>query len=961
MRPLKLEISGFGPYAGKAMELDMERLGDHGLYLITGDTGAGKTTIFDAITFALYGQASGIHRDPSMLRSKYAAPDTPTEVKLTFQHRGKEYQVRRNPEYLRPVKRGDGMTVEKAAAELIGPDGHVVTKTKEVDQAIRDLLGIDYAQFSQIVMLAQGDFMKLLVAETKDRQKIFRELFQTGYYQTLQLQIKDRWSALYGQCQDTRRSVEQYISGIDCDEEHPLSDEVVQAKNGERMITEVLQLLERFLETDGTELERNHHLSEEIDREIERVSVTLGKAEEMEKLREKLHHLQEIEQNRDVSLRELKEKWDQESETRDRQEELRRSCDAIVRELPKYDQLESMRQEQKKLQDRLTQDKQQEQDCLDLSEKVKKQLQDWKQELDQLVHAGEKQARLEAERSELAGMEKQLQSMEEMECARQELDGDRKRKQQEYQQAQRQADDLGQEYARQNRLFLDGQAGILAERLVEGEPCPVCGSDRHPHPAERLQEVPTEQALQQSKDTWDKAAEQAAELSRQAGQIGGQVVEMESQLRRRMSECSYPVIAEVIQGMSQAGAEEEVSDEFGELLQILEKSRTEIRQNQIQLEDQIRSEQQKVKRREELTGKLIPQEEERLSCLEQEMQQYRKRQESNEIEHQTLQNRIRDLVQDLRFDSKQDALGQQERDQAERDRLVRALTEAEQNYRQAEKLAAEHQGEIRSLQEQLSQAEEIQRDVVQAELEKLKQKREQITEKIKVIHARQRANQQIYQNIVSRSEELRAQEEEYQWINALHQTVNGQLKGKERIMLETYIQTAYFDRIIRRANLRLMIMSDGRYELKRQVEADNNRGQSGLTLSVIDHYNGTERSVKTLSGGESFLASLSLALGLSEEVQSSVGGIQIDTMFVDEGFGSLDPDALQQAYKALVSLTDGHRLVGIISHVEELKEKIDRQIVVTKIMNPSKFQEYMEESQGETVSQMGGSIAEISL
>ena len=217
MRPIQLNISAFGPYAGR-VELDLNQLGEGGLYLITGDTGAGKTTIFDAITFALFGEASGSSREPDMLRSKYADSEIPTEVELTFEYAGRTYTVKRNPEYIRPAKRGTGMTVQKADAQLILPDGNVAVSPKAVNQKIKEILGVDRKQFSQIAMIAQGDFLKLLLADTKERQGIFREIFKTGYYQTLQDRLKAESGKLADQCTAARNSVSQYISGILCDE-----------------------------------------------------------------------------------------------------------------------------------------------------------------------------------------------------------------------------------------------------------------------------------------------------------------------------------------------------------------------------------------------------------------------------------------------------------------------------------------------------------------------------------------------------------------------------------------------------------------------------------------------------------------------------------------------------------------------------------------------------------------------
>lgn len=249
MRPIKLVMSAFGPYAGRT-EVDFEKLGTNGLYLITGDTGAGKTTIFDAIAYALYGEASGDLRDSSMLRSKYAELETPTEVELVFVYDGKEYTVKRNPEYERKAKKGDGVTVQKAEAELHYPDGRVVTKIKDVNTAIVDIMGVDRNQFSQIAMIAQGDFRKLLVADTKERQEIFRKIFKTDYYRILQDKIRSEYSAVKNEYEVAQNSVKQYISGIQCDENDVLNIEATKARNGEMIVEDVVELISKILEND---------------------------------------------------------------------------------------------------------------------------------------------------------------------------------------------------------------------------------------------------------------------------------------------------------------------------------------------------------------------------------------------------------------------------------------------------------------------------------------------------------------------------------------------------------------------------------------------------------------------------------------------------------------------------------------------------------------------------------------
>ena len=287
MRPLKLTVSAFGPYAGRVV-IDLERLGEQGLYLITGDTGAGKTTIFDAITYALYGEPSGDNRDPSMFRSKYAQPDTPTEVELIFSYGGKTYTVRRNPEYERPAKRGGGTTVQKADAELTLPDGRLVKKAREVNREIIGIIGLDRSQFAQIAMIAQGDFLKLLLADTKSRQEIFREIFQTRYYMVFQERMKQEAGRLQRDCEAARSSVQQYIGGAVCPEDHVRWPDLQRAQAGELSFEETVELIEQLIGQDREEEQRVQKILDGLDEELKETAALLGKAEEAQKTHEKL-------------------------------------------------------------------------------------------------------------------------------------------------------------------------------------------------------------------------------------------------------------------------------------------------------------------------------------------------------------------------------------------------------------------------------------------------------------------------------------------------------------------------------------------------------------------------------------------------------------------------------------------------------------------------------------------------
>ena len=608
MRPLNLTMSAFGPYAGRTT-VDFSVLGTSGLYLITGDTGAGKTTIFDAITYALYGEASGESRESSMLRSKYAAPETPTFVELTFLNGGKTYTVRRNPEYTRPKTRGTGTTVQKADAELTMPDGRIITKARDVTAAMTDIVGVDREQFARIAMIAQGEFRKLLLAQTDERKAIFRQIFHTGQYQALQNRLKEEAAALDRQCGELEAGLRQAAGSIRCDAPETLPDALDTDA--------LLAALDTLLHADEAALTQAQAEHAETETQREQVLSDLGKAEALEAARGKLAEAESAWTEAQAEMKAAQAALDTATASQPEIQSRRQGITRLEDALRRYEQLDTLR------------------------------------------------AQAEAERKRLAQKRSDLDTARERSSAAQSV-----------------------------LAALTGKRDALRAQIQAAPPADIA-------------------ALRTRRDALTVRAEQ---------------------LQRQISTC------------------------------------------------------------------------------------------------------------DARL---------------EQNRAARTAIDT---------------------------------------------RRQQ--------HAAVRAR--------------------WQWVHALAATANGAVPGKEKIMLETYIQTAYFDRILGRANTRLLIMSGGQYELRRCARAGDNRSQTGLELEVIDHYNGTARSVKTLSGGETFAASLSLALGLSDEVQATAGGVQLVAMFVDEGFGSLDSEALQQALAALVGVSGGSRIVGIISHVAELKDRIDRQIIVTK-------------------------------
>lgn len=908
MRPLKLIISAFGPYAGRTA-LNLETLGSQGLYLITGDTGAGKTTIFDAITFALYGEASGSVREPSMLRSKYAEADMPTEVELTFTYGEKQYNIRRNPEYIRPARRGDKMIRQDAGAQLTMPDGRIITRRKEVNDEIRQIMGIDRKQFSQIAMIAQGDFQRLLLADTRERQAIFREIFQTAGYQTLQDRLKSETAAIRRQWEDAGSSVRQYIAGLVCSEESPLAPELARAQEGEMPFAEIPELVTEILAQDFLAASALDGQMENLEKELTQVNERLGRSQERQKSAEELKAT-EKRYGETLSLMELlRAAKDTEAARMPEREETARQLTILEEELPRYAQVEKLQTEQKNAEKKAEQIAENLKKAEEAQQHLRQENQRRKEELKQLETAGEKLQQLRFEKQQAEQKKEGLAELKQMLKQFENASVQAEIAEKDYLEAQDKADQLQEIYRRKNRAFLREQAGILAESLAEGEPCPVCGSMMHPAPAKKAESAPTEEELNSARDRWEEAQSDAGRASIRSGQQKGSVRAIREQLMKKLE----PVFGSNV-------------EEAGEKLSTLQK---ETDTESACLQEEIRREEISVKRKKQLEEEAETAEGEEKSS-EQMISQYRESLAAAQTRAEELKKQLLEQTCTLRHGTRKEAEEKGGMLRKKKADLQQAMENAEKKFTDCERQLTELKGKRQQLKKQLEESENI-------DLQKEKSRREQILsektilqKKSQEVHTRISSNETALCNIQTRSEEVVQLEQRMTWMRALSNTANGNLTGKEKVMLETYVQMTYFDRILTRANTRFMVMSGGQYELKRRMEAENNRSQSGLELNVIDHYNGTERSVKTLSGGESFQASLSLALGLSDEIQSSAGGIRLDTMFVDEGFGSLDEESLQQAIRALADLSDGNRLVGIISHVSELKDKIDKQIIVTK-------------------------------
>lgn len=842
MRPTKLVMSAFGPYADK-VEIDFNKLGNKGLYLITGDTGAGKTTIFDAIVFALYGEASGSSRERNMFRSKYAKPDIPTFVELEFENNGQQYHIIRNPEYMRPSKRKDGETKETADATLTFFDGRSpVTKMKEVTEAVSDIIGLDKKQFTQIVMIAQGDFLKLLLAKTEDRRGIFRQIFHTLPYQILQDKLREQSKRLHDKYDDSNKSIDQYILGVQCDSQNPLSvkwQQVITNKTNSG-IEETLNVLQEIIGSDQKIVNENKKVSTQLDKKIAEIDVELGKA--------------------DVINKALKQKKKAEASLAENEEKL-----AIFDE--ELNRQKVLAPEREKL-------------LFDI-QKMTERLDDY-DKLDQLSTS------LEEEKQQLEGIK--LQRIFSLKNALTELEGEKNslnNLQESFNKVHEKLTEKRTTYIQMEQTFMMEQAGILAKNLQDGIPCPVCGATEHPNPATLTDGAPSQEELDNMKEEVEQYQEKTKQLSEKAYQqkTKVEVTEKETLLH----------VEKVLGKMDLEKATAEIDN------RIKKSSRKNSSINRYSIDrESIEKEDM---------DKII---------------------EDHRISINLLETKLQELQNTLEFPTKSKAKAHIVSLTKEHKALTNALEKAQKQYDKCQDDIKVAKNTIETVEKQLRKVDIIPEDSLKEERSDLAEKRKLCRKIISAAESRVKMNESAEQEIGKQYKSLREIEEQWNTVKALSNTANGNIAKKEKILLETYVQMHYFDAIIRRANIRFMTMSSGQYELKRATEAESLKGQSGLELNVIDHYNGSERSVKTLSGGESFKASLALALGLSDEIQASSGGIKIDCLFVDEGFGSLDEESLNQAMNALSDVTEGNRLVGIISHVSELKERIDRKIVVTK-------------------------------
>ena len=907
MRPLKITMSAFGPYAGE-VTLDMQKLGKSGIYLITGDTGAGKTTVFDAISYALYGEASGNYRENTTLRSKYASADTPTFVELEFEYNNEIYKINRNPEYPRPNKRGEGFTKQSANAELVMPDGSVITKIKEVSAKVEEIIGINKNQFSQIAMIAQGDFRKLLNCETNERSKIFRKIFKTEPYHNIEIKLSSLFNELKRNREKEKSGIEQYINQLKCNENDTLSLELERAKSGDVLIEDVIKLAGEIINKDMLEYTKTQKNIESINEEIEKINSNIKLYENQEATKkayaEASAKLEELKTKRNDCEKAYKSAEAQ----RERLDDLTRKINLINSKMPKYDELKSL----ENIINERTQSFEKSNNLLKLKQQeitlLEKEIDEKSKALEEVKGADLLVQKLTVQKEEI---NKKAEALKELKTEIDRCKTEQKNLKNAQSFAKSALDEYGaleNEYNQIYIAFFNEQAGIIADELKDGEPCPVCGSTSHPNLARKSENAPSQADVESAQNLVKKAQEKADKARDTA-----------SALKSRFDEIAAN---EKSAAKKLFGTDDNVFDDYNSNINALKKEYD----CTLAL---LKTANEKLDLYKKL-DKEIPKIQEKQKSLLDEISMFNTQKASDEAFISENTKRVTSIKSELDFESADRAKDKLKEFTNLSSDIKNAIEKSKNDFDDIKSKYDTQKGTKASLENALKEFKEIDLVSLNEKSLKLNEHKKDIDRTAKSLYSRIESNKLLVDNISEKRDILKEYDDKYVWLKALSETANGDISGKEKITLETFVQMTYFDSIIRKANIRLLTMSDGQYELVRRSDAETLKKNEGLALDVIDHFNASSRSVSTLSGGESFMASLCLALGLSDEIQSSNGGIKLDTMFVDEGFGSLDGEALDRALSALTSLSQGNRLVGIISHVDALCDRIDNKIVITK-------------------------------
>ena len=869
MIPEKLVISAWGPYKNK-VEIDFTPFMHRGVFLITGATGAGKTTLFDAITYALYGNLSGSVREKTSVRSDFAESASPTFVEFSMRHGGETYRIIRNPEYTRPSKRGSGsLTVEKENAILYLPDDRVLEGVRTVNEKLQEILSLDYRQFKQITMLAQGEFAKLLTADAKEKKEILRSIFDTDIYARFAALLRQRTDLLQNKVKEERHILREILSVL---LEEPAAKE--EAGSLQAMFHEdhmdyaaVEESLKALLSRAGKE-------EKALQKECERLQVEKERIEGEKSGAERENKDIEAYLNAGRTLQSLKAQSDEIESGRLRLKKAGLAANLKTLQLDR-------KQKEKTLKEKETKEAQSQKE-LEAFEAEREAYKDFAK------HREAWEQYLEIDKQLAIGKEREAEAEMNYESA---LMLQEKAKA-DYISASDSFFQKKEDFERADLLYRNAVAGVAARMLVPGKPCPVCGSIEHPAPAKEEPGLPSEEELKKLKALADAANERRTQAQEAAAQAKARLNEREEQLRAVKEECKQMTEKEgecrkLLQtdeeGFFHASHEEKEAYVAGKIKRVTELDTllSSAKEQLTGLKEEIKLCKKEALESSALFEKTLKKEgfasetEWQAACLSGE-------------EQEDISRRIREYEKEW---ASADGVRKHLKDTAEGKELkdLTALTEAAQDLGRLLKKAQEDRTKAHVFSDKLKKAKE---------------------------------------QFLKKRSTIEEAEEEYGYVASLARLAKGE--NARRLEFEQFVLAGYFDEILRAANLRFYQMTGGRYEMRRVARAEDGRSRDSLEIWIKDYYTGRERSVKTLSGGESFKASLSLALGMSDVIQAANGGIRVETLFLDEGFGALDAESLDQACETLMGLSKGSRLIGIISHVPELRERIDNQIFVNK-------------------------------
>lgn len=869
MKPVLLTMSAFGPYAD-AVTIDFSQFEEDGIFLITGDTGAGKTTIFDAICYCLYGEASGgkERREIKTYRSDYALSKTKTFVELEFDHKGVRYKIYRSPEYERPKIHGEGMTKEVASAHLTCEEEHIdISKIEDVNEKIIEIIGLTKNQFSQTVMIPQNDFLKILNSKSDDRKKLFQKLFHTDDYATLQNLLKSKDS----ECSARKTSIE---TGLNLDMKKILIDEEYSNK-------EIIRdKINSFVFIDNViELTRDMITSTKTKRD-QIVLLLNGLKESQEGLVSKITECKAI--NDDIEkfeeLKEEKKKLDQMDKLLEKtKNDLVKIKNASLIQ-SKEEKLNGVQNQYNQLVKRIKENKQAYENAKnDLEELVKeeKTIKDNYAKVEDLNGKCALLAQLEKELKDYNRVKKELEKKKtELE---KELNSEKEKT---------------QIYLNKKVLFYASQYGLMAKELKENEPCPVCGSLAHPNPAKLDQDSScTKEELEECELEMNQAKEKFNNKNKEFNELKGTY----NTISQKIEKAGFNDQTDVKEIHDRLNSLQAQAKSFKEDYEKYNNNKTSLETNKNTLLNNIESDQKT---------------------------------ESNlKVDLESEQNGFKESLTQNGFSSYEDYQSYRER--------ISSIHSLEFTLKDHQEKITKNSGLLEEYAKKIEGKSKI--DIT--ELENNKTDKDEQIKKLNGIKENLSKIIDVDNPIIVSLTELNKQYKEindkYAIIHDLYCVVAGQQSNKVKFSFEVFVQQFYFKQVIIAANKRLHKITNGKFSLRCKPEAKNMRSQAGLDLDVYDMDTRQWRDVSTLSGGESFMASMSLALGLSDIVQSDSGVVRLDSMFIDEGFGSLDETSLKQSMEVLNSLADGKRLIGIISHVSEIKQQISQQLVVSKTMRGS--------------------------